>query len=284
MSSPLLESDQYPPHHENHDSQRIQILERLIEKLKRESLSLIRQSEAMCELFGGRIEELKGQIQELFEQEDFFNERLKYWRQRYTDLESKHDSLQYKYMKEHMYHLIMFNHLRSSLQSKNEYIDGLERGDGSTAPKQKPEELNLFVDPTPDWLLRNDPRDWFDIALRASLPSEPPESSVGFLSDSTTSADDASEHASAEPQSPEDSQLGQLGKFGASSVLSNRQDDGDQSNDKLDSAHSESDIIHGHRQAQEDVEDVEELKAEVERLRMRIQILENNDRDNKQGW
>ncbi len=249
-----------------------------MEKLKRESLSLIRQSEAMCELLCGRIEELEGQVLELSEQEDFFKERLKYWRQRYTDLESKHDSLQYKYMKEHMYHLIMFNQLRSSLQSKNEYIDGLERGDGSTASKQKPEELNLFVDPTPDWLLRNDPRDWFDIALRASLPSEPPESSVGFLSASTTSADDASEHASAEPHSLENSQ------FGASSLLSNRQDDGDQSNDELESAHAESDIVHRQGQAQEDVNDVEELKAEIERLRMRIQILENNDRDNKQGW
>ena len=69
MSSSSLDTTQRLPHNTEEDTQRVQILEQPIDKLKRESLALVRQSEAACELLGARIEELEEQTHELAEQE-----------------------------------------------------------------------------------------------------------------------------------------------------------------------------------------------------------------------
>ena len=149
------------------DSQRINLLEHLLEGLKRESLSLVLQSELTCELLGARIEELEEQVQELSQQQEQFNERLDYYYKKYTDSEErcKRDR------KDKIFYIRV---LKELLDDREAHIDKLIRKirevakerDPHSAAKQKAEESNPY--PVPFWLRHNEPQDWYGIALRAS--------------------------------------------------------------------------------------------------------------------
>lgn len=159
------------------DRSRVEVLEHLLEKLKRESLALVRQSEAACELLGARVEELDEQVQEQSRQEDFLLERLYYWRQRLSDLEKSKqyeerrlqnliNDLKDKYMREQMYRLINERDLYHIISNKDQEINGMRRlcafaeddGPQSAATKET-KEPKSNDDPTPYWLTHNTPQD-----------------------------------------------------------------------------------------------------------------------------
>ena len=159
------------------DRSRVEVLEHLLEKLKRESLALVRQSEAACELLGARVEELDEQVQEQSRQEDFLLERLYYGRQRLSDLEKSKqyeerrlqnliNDLKDKYMREQMYRLINERDPYHIISNKDQEINGMRRlcafaeddGPQSAATKDT-KELKSNDDPTPYWLTHNTPQD-----------------------------------------------------------------------------------------------------------------------------
>ncbi|KAF6236826.1 hypothetical protein HO173_005117 [Letharia columbiana] len=192
---------------------------------KRESLALVRQSEAACELLGARVEELDEQVQEQSRQEDFLLERLYYWRQRFSDLEKSKqyeerrlqnliNDLKDKYMGEQMYRLINENEIfQNTIRNKTREINGMRwvRGfaedDGpQSAATKETKEPKSNDDPTPYWLTHNHPQDWYGIALEASRPSE--DLSSRSRSWYSMPHEEASKQPSPEPQSPESLQFG----------------------------------------------------------------------------
>lgn len=278
------------------DKQRVEVLRRLIEKLERESLSLVRQSEATCELLGARIEELEEQAQESSRQEEFLVERLGFWHQKYSDLEESKQAEKQRLLDRirqnnasNLSLLITQSYLYQTIANKDARIDGLEYRlnlyasykDGGTLsePDKKTKEPNPSDDPAPTWLTLKKPEDWYGIALECSRPSEDARSALQSFSDA--SDDGFLDQQSSEPQSAESSYRF-YSRQSHRSESANLQDEDLKSNEELDSAHSESDMVQGRNKEQEGPEDVEKLKAEVEMLRLQIQVLEDKDRAYKE--
>lgn len=299
MSSQLPNSAQQIPQPAEDDKSRVEVLKHLLEKLERESLALVRQSEAACELLGARVEELDEQVQEQSRQEDFLLERLYYWRQRFSDLEKSKqyeerrlqnliNDLKDKYMGEHMYRLIIEN-FRNAIRIKNREINemrwvrGLAEDDGpqSAATKETKEETKepkSNDDPTPYWLTHNHPRDWYGIALEASRPSE----SLGSRSRAwfSSSHEEASEQPSPEPQSPESLQFGPCPPDHHRPELHHIPSGGWSFDGELESAHVDSDLSQGRNGEEGNLDDVEKLKAENEMLRLQVRVLEDKNMAN----
>lgn len=292
MSSSILDNAPRLPEHMGDDEQRVKILEYLLEKLKRESLALVRQSEAACELLGGCIEDLEEQVQELSQQEDFLTERVSYWRQRLSDLEeSKQNERRRLEARIHrdtvieMEYLIDRSVLHSRLRDKDQEIARLGRltaGDDSPLSEaiKKTKEPRPNNDPIPSWLENNPPEDWYGIALRASRPSEDGESE-SLYSAPIPSDNDVSGQNSPRPTYSNPRQYDFRAQFGSTpsvrSEPSNLQDE-DRGLDEEIEADVESDISQSRNEEQEDPEGVEKLKAEVEMLRLRVQILEDKEK------
>ena len=134
MSSSVQSNIQQLQDQFEHEEQRVKVLEYLLDRLRRESLSLVRQSEAACEHFSARIEELEEQVQDLTEQEEFFLVRLDYWRQRYNDLERSkqiaeqrlQDRVEWEIAKQTSY-MITEPHLWNRIKDQESRIEFLER-------------------------------------------------------------------------------------------------------------------------------------------------------------
>ena len=293
MSSQLSNSAPQPA---EDDKSRVEVLEHLLEKLERESLALVRQSEAACELLGARVEELDEQNQEQSRQEDFLLERLYYWRQRFSDLEKSKQyeerrlqnlisNLKDTNTREQMLLLINRRDLYDIISNKDEEIKDMRRllafaeddGPQSAATKET-KEPKSNDDPTPYWLTHNNPQDWYGIALEASRPSE----SLGSRSRAwfSSSHEEASEQPSPEPQSPESLQFGPCPPDHHRPELHHIPSGGWSFDGELESAHVDSDLSQGRNGEEGNLDDVEKLKAEVEMLRLQVRVFEDKNRAN----
>lgn len=265
--------------HCEYEEERVKILEHLLEKLKRESLALVRQSEFACELLA-RIEELEEQVDELTEQEEFLLARLDYWRQRYSDLEeSKRDAegrLRYRISRqsaENMEMLITEGELWGLIRDRDLNIDNLERlleekaGIPRTAANNETSEPRSNDDPTPDWLAHNNPEDWYGIALRASRSEESEESPA------RTSDGDMSEQLS-EARFSTGSQF-EYRPFNSNGSVPNNLHEREEEEERSD---AESDMTESENEEKEIPEDVDSLRAEVERLRLQVRSLKEKEK------
>lgn len=294
-SSPPNIAQQLPRSVEDYE-ERLKVLGHLLDKVKRESLALVRQSEAACELLGARVEELEEQVHELSQQQEFFTERLSYWHQRYSELETLKERnerrLQYRIednIGREMYQLITIRDLHEIISNKNDEIESLgyitDRAKDSPLPvvNENPEKPTPPEDPTPSWLRHNDPKDWYDIALQASRPpksiasGQADGSSDGSLEPSLSSYDDvpvAGEFVEVRAGKEYD-------QFGSSPSSGSKS--GDLQDEKWrhasdeggepDSADGESEDEEG-----EMPEGVEDLRAEVERLQLQVRGLKAKEK------
>lgn len=184
-----------------------------------------------------------------------------------------------------MYYLITIRDLHNVIQCRDKCIKATvsprilaEDGGQLTKANTKTKGPQPNDDPAPYWLSHNSPNDWYGIGLDKSRPPGDENSSDGFLDGLVNLAS-----GQYSPKLPSwGSQFGPRSSKRNRSEPSDFQDEDRESNEELESAHVESAMQKGWGEWPRDSREMENVKAEVEMLRLQVKALEDKDRANKE--
>ncbi|CAF9922874.1 hypothetical protein IMSHALPRED_005779 [Imshaugia aleurites] len=310
------------PQNTEEDKERVTTPEKPIERLKRESLRLVRQSEAAVELLGGRIEELERQVQELSNQELFFIERLDYWHQRYSDLQKSKQTeaqrLQHRIgdlmaenVRENMHRLISERDLHCLIWNKDQELNAIRGVSVSnedcaakpldfpylgthklqSAAKGETQDPWVDEDPTPYWMTHDDPTPcWLThndpkkwYEIARNQSRSQESVKSGFSSAPLISDSSLDDVADQNPSVPRfPVRYGPDSPIFKGSIPSENSEWDHNSNEDLESAFTKSDKGQDRTEEQPVSGEVENLRAENEMLRLRLQAQEDKDKANEE--